>query len=134
MNTNIFASGIHHVALIADDFERAIKFYEKLGLTKYALWGEGKGRIQLMGVGNDSFIEIFASGNGEDRPEGRFAHLAICVDDVESAYKAAIAAGAEKRSEPQVVKVNSSPTPMTIQCGFVTGPEGEVIEFFKQIS
>ena len=124
---------VHHIALISDNFERSLEFYTKLGLTPYLAWGEGKGRIQLMDLGCGSYLEIFASGDGSARDKNRYAHLALGVDDVQAAFDKALAAGATVKMAPKVVPLDSIPRKATFNCAFVYGPDGEELEFFKEL-
>ena len=124
---------IHHIALCSDDFDRSIAFYTRLGLKPYLAWGEGKGHIQLMDLGNGSYIEVFANGDGSARDRNRFLHLAFAVEDVQAAYDAALAAGATSKVAPKVVPLDSTPRKATFNCAFVYGPDGEELEFFKEL-
>lgn len=133
MNKIIPNIRIHHIAVVAEDFEATIAFYEKLGFVKYTGWGEGEKRIQLMDIGNGSHMEIFASNPESTRVGGRFVHLAFAVEDVEQAFKVAIEAGATEKIAPKVVPLESSPKKISINCAFVIGLNGEVIEFFREI-
>lgn len=132
MNNVIPDLRIHHVALVAEDFEATIAFYEKLGFKKYTGWGEGNKRICLMDMGNGSHLEIFASNPESARAGGRFVHLAFSVPDVNTAFDLAISAGATVKMAPKVVPVASEPKRITINCAFVFGLNGEVLEFFKE--
>lgn len=132
MNNIISDLHIHHVALVAENFEATIAFYEKLGFVKYTGWGEGDKRIVLMDMGNGSYLEIFASNPDSTRDGGRFVHLAFAVQDVKAAYDVAIAAGAVSKIAPKVVPVASEPKRITINCAFVIGLNGETLEFFKE--
>ncbi len=132
MENNI--TGIHHVALVTNDFQRSMEFYQKLGLTPYIGWGEGASRIQLMTIGNGAYLEIFANGDGDTTEPKRFIHLALQVKDVDAAYETALAAGAISKVAPKVVALESDPVKATLNCAFVFGPDGEVIEFFRQLA
>ncbi len=64
---------------------------------------------------------------------GKYAHLAMCVDDVEHAYSVALSAGFEPLTPPKIVPLDSSPEKIAINTAFVKGPDGEEVEFFKQV-
>jgi len=133
-NKIISGMGFHHVALRAADFENAYKFYtEGLGLELYSTWGEGNGRIAMLDLGDGGILELFAGGTEEAEANQRYIHFAVKVDDVDAAYAAAIKAGAKPKSEPKVVPLDSHPVKLTLNCGFVYGPCGEELEFFKVI-
>jgi len=128
-NEIIKGMGFHHIALKAVDFEASLKFYEALGMKFYTQWGEGDGRIAMLDLGDGGILELFAGG--AEGANTNYIHFAMKVDDVDAAYAAAIAAGAKPKSEPKVVPLNSSPVKLTLNCGFVYGPSGEELEFFR---
>ena len=67
---------------------------------------------------------------GEDRTEGALLHFCLRVADTEAAYARALAAGAESRVAPRTSVLCQDPL-VEVRIAFVTGPEGEVIEFFE---
>ncbi|MBR6783565.1 MAG: hypothetical protein IKM32_02630 [Clostridia bacterium] len=60
-------------------------------------------------------------------------HLAFKVDDVELAYNTAIKAGAVSKSEPYEACPPTAVPPIKMLVAFVYGPDGELLEFFKEI-
>lgn len=132
-NDIIHGMGFHHIAMFASDFEKSLAFYQALGMKPYTEWGEGKKRIMLLDVGNGDMLELFAKGGDEYSANGKWNHFALEVDDVEAAYQTALQAGALPHIAPKTVPLESHPEKITIQCGFVLGPDGEQIEFFKLI-
>ena len=133
MNQIIKGTGFHHIALKVNDFDKSLDFYQKLGFTVMATWGEGDERAAMIDIGDGGLIEMFAGGKNEEAL-GRFFHLAIKADDIEMAYQTALDAGAKPRSEPKTLTINSSPRKLDIHIAFVFGPDGEVIEFFKNLN
>ena len=133
-NDIIKGMGFHHIAMYATDFEKSLEFYKALGMKPIVEWGEGKKRIMLLDVGNGDRIELFAKGGDEYSADGKWNHFALEVEDVEAAYNIAIAAGATPHIPPKTVPLDSHPMKITIQCGFVKGPDGEQIEFFRQLA
>lgn len=134
MNEIIKGMGFHHVALKAVDFESALEFYTKgLGMKFYTSWGEGASRIAMLDLGDGGILELFAGGESYTASLAGYIHFALRVDDVDAAYKRALEAGAREKSAPKVVTLESSPVKLTINCGFVYGPSGEEIEFFRVI-
>ncbi len=128
-NEIIKGMGFHHIALKAVDFEASLKFYEALGMKFYTQWCEGDGRIAMLDLGDGGILELFAGG--AEGANTNYIHFAMKVDDVDAAYATAIAAGAKPKSEPKVVPLNSAPVKLTLNCGFVYGPSGEELEFFR---
>jgi glyoxylase I family protein len=121
--------GCHHIALRACDFEKTVNFYKALGLTERVRW---EGAVML-DMGDGSCIEIFAGGEDRERTDERFLHLAFKVDDVEAAYNAAISAGATDKSAPYEACPLTAVPPIKMLVAFVYGPDGELLEFFKEI-
>jgi len=125
--------GFHHIAMRARNFDASVKFYtEGLGLTQTAAWGEGDGRAAMLHAGNGNYLEIFAGGANEPKPEGAFLHLAFATEDCDTAFRQAIAAGAEAQMEPKSLTIPATPTPLPVRIAFCKGLDGEVIEFFQQ--
>jgi glyoxylase I family protein len=129
-NEKIGGGGFHHVALRANDFEATVKFYtEGLGFKEKHGWGVGDKRIVLLDSGDGNYMEVFAGGSGEPKPEGYYFHVAFRSNNVDAAVEAAVAAGAVVTVDPKdVVLGNNPPTP--VRLAFVKGLNGEIIEFF----
>ncbi len=121
-----------HTAIVAKDFDRSLAFYKALGFTPYVTWGEGKGRIMLLDVGDGSRIELFAKGGDEYSANGKWLHLAFGVENVDEAYRKAMEAGATSILPPTDKPLDSSPKRITLRLAFVAGPDGEQIEFCKE--
>lgn len=131
-NEKIQGMGFHHVALRVVDFDKSLQFYtEGLGLKITCTWGEGNGRVVMLDMGDGGILEMFAGGTEEERSNPHYLHLAFRVDDVDAAFQTALAAGATVKSEPKVVPVVAKPENVNINCGFVYGPSGEQLEFFR---
>ncbi|MBQ8508585.1 MAG: VOC family protein [Clostridia bacterium] len=137
MNTKIPGMGIAHLALKASDFEKSVKFYTDLGMTPYLAWGEGDKRIQMLKFGESGILELFAGGKEKsvetDDFAGRYIHFAYSVEDVDAAYEVALAAGAQPKTAPKTVPLESTPEKIAIRIAFVYGPDGEQLEFFKEV-
>ena len=134
----------HHVALRATDFDRTVKFYtEGLGFKvhyEFAIPGRID-RAAFLDAGDGRYIEIFGPESsvqsegrrrnaGEERTEGALLHFCLRVADTEAAYAKALVAGAEPRVAPRTGTLNQDPL-VEVRIAFVTGPEGEVIEFLQ---
>jgi glyoxylase I family protein len=131
--------GFHHVAIRAIDFDATLKFYsEGLGCS-VRLEFSVPGRIDraaFLDLGDGRYIEVFGQGStvqsegrrrrpDEEPTEGALLHFCFRVTDVEAAYSRALAAGAVSRIAPMTAKVVEG------EIAFVTGPNGEVIEFLR---
>ena len=123
--------GFHHIALRCKDIEKSLSMYKALGMTEKVRWGEGESLIVMLDIGDGGIVELFANGGDQYAEEGKWQHLALSTDDVEKAYAVALEAGFAPFIEPKTVPLASSPEKMTITCGFVKGPDGEQLEFFK---
>ena len=137
MNTKIPGMAIAHIALKASDFERSVKFYTELGMEPYLSWGEGDKRVQMLKFGGAGILELFAGGIKAESPceadAGKYIHFAYAVEDVEAAYNVAIAAGARPKVAPKIATPGTSPEAVSLNVAFVYGPDGEELEFFREI-
>jgi len=132
-NTVISGMRFHHIALKCRDLQKSLKMYQALGLKEVARWGEHDGEIVMLDIGDGGRLELFANGGDEFAPNGKWQHFAFGVDDVEQAYNTALAAGFLSKTAPKVVPLSAKPQPMSIQIAFVIGPDGEEVEFFKEV-
>ena len=130
-NTRIKGMRYAHMALAVSDFERSLTFYRALGLTPYVMWGEGRERIALLDIGDGSKLELFAKGE-EGGTDAKWLHLAFGVENVDEAYRTALAAGAVSVTPPTDMPLASSPKRITLRVAFVKGPDGEQLEFCKE--
>jgi len=130
-DTQLAQHGFHHIALRVADFDASVKFYtEGIGLTQVLSWGEGQGRAVMLDAGNGNYVELFAGGTTEAKPEGTLLHFALRCDDVDAAMQRALAAGAGTHMAPTALTINGLPAPKNVYIAFCIGPDGELIEFF----
>jgi len=133
-NTVIGCTGIAHIALLASDFEKSVKFYtDGLGCKIYRKWQSGERTIALLELGGGQYIELFSNARiPSEREEqgGQLTHLALTVRDCKKAYERAIAFGAVSKKEPTYMELPSEP-PIPVTLAFVYGPDKEQIEFFE---
>ena len=129
--------GFHHIAIKSADFDKSVAFYKSLGLTQRVCWGEGSNRAVMLELADGGLIEIFDGGckreKTADEVNEHWLHLALKTDDVVSAYNAAIQAGATERTAPITVSPDGASPKISMEVAFVYGPDGEIIEFFKEI-
>lgn len=133
MNQIIKGMGVHHIALKSTDFDKSLAFYKALGLTERVSWGSGDGRAAMLDFGDGNYLELFANGEKGDNTDKRFYHLALRVDDVKNAFEIALKSGATPKNEPMTVSPEGATAPLSMEIAFVFGPDGEVIEFFKEM-
>lgn len=123
-------SGYHHIGLAVKNIEKSLKFYtEGLGGTisfSFPMGNTGK-TIYLIDLGGHAVVELLPKGNDEAEANARWAHIALSTDDTHKAYEKALKAGAQKQTEPQDIVLGT----MAVCNAFVTGPDGEAIEFFE---
>ena len=132
-NKIIGGMGFHHIALKVKDFQKSVAMYRALGMEEIVRWGEGKSEIVMLDIGDGGRIELFANGGDEYAVNGKWQHFAMRVDDVDHAYAVALAAGFLPKIAPKVVPLDSRPDKMAINIAFVIGPDGEEVEFFKEV-
>jgi glyoxylase I family protein len=136
--------GFHHVAIRAVDFDETIRFYtEGLGFRVHFPFSV-PGRIDraaFLDAGDGRFVEVFGDGStvqaegrrrepNEERTEGALLHFCLRVADTDAAYARALSAGAASRVEPGTRRLSEDPL-VEVRIAFVTGPNGEVIEFMQ---
>jgi glyoxylase I family protein len=133
------SQGFHHVAIRAIDFDATLKFYpEGLGCSVRFEFSvpDRIDRAAFLDMGDGRYIEVFGQGSAvqsegrrrspaEEPTEGALLHFCFRVTDVEAAYSRALAAGAVSRIAPMAAQVVAG------EIAFVTGPNGEVIEFLR---
>ena len=132
-NQVIKGLGFHHVALKTQDLAKSVAMYKALGMCEVARWGEGAREVVMLDIGDGGRIELFANGGDEYAVNGKWQHFAMCVEDVEQAFAVALAAGFLPKTEPKIVPLNAKPQPISLNIAFVIGPDGEQVEFFKQV-
>ena len=121
-----------HMAFAVRDLDRSLAFYRAIGFTPYVTWGEGRERIALLDIGDGTMIELFAKGGEGTAADGKWLHLAFAVENVDEAYRVALAAGATSVTPPSDMPLDSSPKRITLRVAFVAGPDGEELEFCKE--
>jgi len=134
-NAVLGGGGFHHVAIRARDFEASVRFYtQALGFKEKINWGEGDSRAIMLDTGDGNYLEIFAGGTNEPKPEGAILHFAIRTTNCDTATQRAIEAGATVTMQPKDINIQSRPGPTPVRISFVKGPDGEVIEFLQNES
>lgn len=127
--------GYHHVAIRTRDFDKSLAFYRQvLGSEIHRLWGEGNHRGVLLTLGNGNLLELLASDAPLAGPDDVLIHFALATDDVAGMVERAVAAGAEVTSAFRTLDLPAQPAPFRGNNAFVKGPDGELVEFFLELS
>ena len=132
MNQNKLS--FHHIGLKCADLAKSLRFYQALGLTEVVRWGERKQEIVMLAMDDGGRIELFANGGDEYAVQGKWVHFAMGAEDVDGMYAIALEAGATPLIPPKTVPLDSSPEKISIRIAFVKGPDGEEVEFFRQVT
>jgi catechol 2,3-dioxygenase-like lactoylglutathione lyase family enzyme len=125
-------SGYHHIGLYVRDSEKSRAFYEGLGGKVYHSFlstTTGK-NVYLIDLGGGAVIEVIPKGTGKAETDPHWVHATFKTEDPKAEYDAALKAGAASMQEPKEITLGT----MIAVNAFVLGPDGEVIEFFKEIS
>lgn len=141
--------GIHHVGLVVDDLEAAIRFYGALldmqvierdhwrapaPLEDQAVGLRGSSADGVMLRGSESYLELWQYGAPEqvgDDPADRGAnerglrHIAIEVDDVGAALERLVELGGSQMGEPVELSADGA---AAVYC---RDPFGTIIEFMS---
>ncbi len=127
--------GYHHVAIRTRDFDKSLAFYRQvLGSEIHRLWGEGDHRGVLLTLGNGNLLELLASDALATGPDDVLIHFALATDDVPGMVDRAVAAGAEVASAYKTLDIQAEPSPFRGCNAFIKGPDGELVEFFQELS
>ncbi len=125
--------GFHHVAIKAEDFDRAYSFYtELLGLRRVNAWNEPAGRAVMLATEDDSRIELFEGGKKAEHPDNYgIIHMAFRTDDPDKYINAVRVAGYEVTMVPtDVCPPSDTNESFNARIAFCKGPCDELIEFF----
>ena len=122
---------VHHVGLVTDLFERMQDFYvELLGFP--VVGGFPEHQIVFLQAGS-TCIELL----GEDarpatpsqRAQGGWSHLALEVDDVDTAFTELVRRGVEIHSYPE----EFPPEAPEFRIAFLRDPAGNLLELIERI-
>jgi glyoxylase I family protein len=127
---------LHHVAVTCSDLDRSLAFYvDGLGLGEPYMWEAPPivHRAAFIPTDDGTWIELFDRGEpGAERgPQtAGMSHMAIAVDDVQAAFDRLVAAGGVVLEAPVTRTLHGDP-PKQATMAFVAGPDGEVIELYR---
>ncbi|MBB5638755.1 catechol 2,3-dioxygenase-like lactoylglutathione lyase family enzyme [Pedobacter cryoconitis] len=143
---DIGISGLHHIAIRAENFDQTVGFYTQvLGYTIGHTWSlpefNLKQAAMLKSPDGLSYIEIYdreadipAQGRKklvqEEFVQTALLHICLTVKDSKIAYEMAIANGAIPCHEPMILHLGNPA--IIVRNSLVYSPNGEVIEFLEQ--
>jgi len=113
----------HHVAIFTQNFEAMEKFYtQTLGFPVTLRWDDVT--IIFIGIGSTT-IELIGrdTAPAKDSPPGAINHLALHVDDVDTAYQELVAKDVTIKSPPANFK--------GIRICFFLDPDGNTLELVE---
>lgn len=123
--------GLHHIGLYVADMNRSLAFYrDGLGgkIVREFPAADRESKIILVELAPGAVVELLPSGKGRTESNIPWAHLAIRSSDARTDYARALSAGALSRHAPWQGFLDDK----EVVNAFVTGPDGEVIEFFEE--
>lgn len=131
-NQKISGCGFHHIAIRTTNWDKSIRFYcDGLGFVEKISWGQAPTRAVMLDTGDGNYLEIFEREEASTLSgEPNLLHLCLRTDDCKAAVETARAAGAEVKTEPLVPDVFTK-MGLETMIAFVSGPDGEIIEFFQ---
>lgn len=140
--------GIHHVALVVDDFDLMLDFYQRvIGAKETTRLGweapnpavdeiisvpGSSADIRILRVGN-AYLELFKFHAPAGRPvepdnsaaDHGFRHIAFDVTDIDAEYERLLGEGVTFNSPPTQVELDGHP----LRATYFTDPEGNIVEF-----
>ncbi len=132
-NATIGGGGFHHVAIRARDFDASVAFYKDvLGFVERIAWGEAGKRAIMLDTGDGNYLEVFERpGQERASQEAAILHFALRTDDPDAVVERVREAGMNVTVEPRDVEIASRPQVTPVRLAFFEGPDGEVVELFK---
>ena len=94
-----------HLAIAANDLERSLAFYARLGLHESFRLHHDDGTLMLvyLHISGDRFIEIFPNGPKPDpNRQGSFMHVCLVVDDLHATVARFQKEGVVMEQDPKV--------------------------------
>jgi lactoylglutathione lyase len=121
-----------HVATRTKDLERAIQFYERLGMhcSRRRELTKGKATLAFMEPEAGNFaIELVYNWGRDDGYEGgeRFGHFAFETDDLDAVLPVVEESGGRVTRPPYVLEGGDGP-----RLAFVEDPDGNAIELIER--
>ena len=119
----------HHIGLKTADLDRSAAFYGALGAEETTRFKLPSGRsIAMLAFSPEYVIEVIEGKEGEAAPAAGWVHIALKTENCDEAFEAAVQAGAAVQTAPEDKMLGST----LARIAFVTGPDGETVEFFQE--
>jgi len=119
--------GLAHIGVFVADMDKSIEFYKNLGFT---LDKEEKPSIRLAFLSAGNCLIELVEKSAASPTNGPVDHIAMTVEDIESAVEVAKAAGADIDKSG----ISTAPILGGIKNIFFKGPDGESLEYFQYLS
>jgi len=121
--------GFHHIGLASQNTARSVEFYCAIGgkIVHSFAAGSPDRIITLVELAPGAVVEVIPRAGMSAESDPRWIHICIDTDDCAAAFERALAAGAKERIAPKRGNLGT----MEVTNCFVTGPDGEDIEFFQ---
>jgi glyoxylase I family protein len=136
--TNPAKGRLHHLAIQTRDWEESKRFYiELLGMEQVGGFQLPHREVIFLNMGGGDLIELFEpiKANDYELPDHAneslaVFHFALAVEDVDAATERCRTAGYAVKIEPKILQLDG----VHARLAFIIGPNGEHIEFFKDLS
>ena len=122
-NANI--KGLAHIGIFVKNIDTSIDFYKRLGFSFDSETDIGI-RLAFLSAGS-CLLELVEQKDSSALPSGTIDHIAVEVDNIESAIADANASGINIDAS----KIEALPILGGIKNVFFEGPDGERLEFFE---
>ena len=120
-------TGLAHIGVMVKDMGKSIDFYKRLGFVLDKEENIGI-RLAFLSAGS-CIIELVEMKDPAQREAGVVDHIAVTVDDIDTAIENAIAQGIQV----DVSTVRSMSILGGLKNVFFTGPDGERLEFVEYL-
>ncbi len=124
-------TGVAHIGLYIKDLERSIRFYEDiLGFQMIRRFTSLEGNLMAFMKSGNLVIELIQHVEWMDRKDGLYDHIAMEVEDIESATKELVEKGIEMEME---IYHDMLVTTEGVKYVAFRGPDGEHLELYQYV-
>lgn len=123
--------GLAHIGMFVDDLDRSLKFYtETLGFEQFSGWTGHHNKVALLRLGT-CVLEMMQPLTKQEFGSGRYAHVALTVENIEQVHEALLKKGVKFQTEQ--ITVNPGWGPTGAKYILFDGPDGETIEIAESM-